>query len=115
MASLEILEISDLGGAPNVITLNQDVSSSGGSDVSSQGPPKSVNFGGGIELLMNDKRKSGGTDKKSNGSDDIALGDINELEAELNNLADKPKVNKKAQPTLEGDASGFKNAFKNFE
>jgi len=95
MASLEILEISDLGGAPNVITLNQEVSSSGGSDASSQGPPKSVNFGGGIELLMNDKRKSGGTDKKSNGSDDIALGDINELEAELNNLADKPKVNKK--------------------
>ena len=27
----------------------------------------------------------------------------------------KPKVHKKAQPTLEGDASGFKNAFKNFE
>ena len=27
----------------------------------------------------------------------------------------KPKAHKKAQPSLEGDASGFKNAFKNFE
>ena len=48
----------------------------------------SVNFGGGIELLMNDKHKSGGS-KKSN---DIDLGDLKDLEDELNNLVvEEPK------------------------
>ena len=40
----------------------------------------SVNFGGGIELLMNDKPKK----EKSN---DLSLGDIEDLENELNNLS----------------------------
>jgi len=45
------------------------------------GPPsKSVNFGPGIELLMNDKKKSG-----SGGS--VDLGDLNNLENELNELS----------------------------
>ena len=56
------------------------------------GGPPSVNFGGGIELLMNDKKKnSGGGDSKS----DIGLEDITNLENELNDLADvneKPGV-----------------------
>ena len=43
----------------------------------------SVNFGGGIELLMNEKRKDTGS---KNPSTDIDLGDINELENELNEL-----------------------------
>jgi hypothetical protein len=42
-----------------------------------------VNFGSGIELLMNDKRKN---DSK-NHSTDVDLGDINELENELNDLS----------------------------
>lgn len=50
----------------------------------------SVNFGSGIELLMNEKRKNDGP--KSNQSTDIDLGDINDLENEMNDLiAPKPK------------------------
>ena len=44
----------------------------------------SVNFGGGIELLMNDKVKSGSSNKE----EDIGLDDLNNLENELNNLTD---------------------------
>jgi hypothetical protein len=43
---------------------------------------KSVNFGSGIELLMNEKTK-----KESSGSSDIHLDDLNNLEDELNNLS----------------------------
>jgi hypothetical protein len=49
----------------------------------------SVNFGGGIELLMNDKRLNDGKGKKENS--DIGLGDLTDLEQELNDLADVPK------------------------
>ena len=42
---------------------------------SSPNSKPSVNFGGGIELLINDKRKSDGNNKFSN--DDIGLSDIN--------------------------------------
>jgi len=49
---------------------------------SSQSKP-SVNFGGGLELLMNDKRKNPENVKSS----DIELSDLNELEAELNGLS----------------------------
>ena len=44
---------------------------------------KSTNFGGGIELLMNDKIKEGGRP-----SSDIDIEDLNNLENELNNLSD---------------------------
>jgi hypothetical protein len=43
---------------------------------------KSSNFGGGLELLMNDNIK------ESNMKSDIDLDDLNNLEAELNNLVD---------------------------
>jgi hypothetical protein len=56
-------------------------------ETSSSSKP-SVNFGGGIELLMNDKRKSDGKSKFSN--DDIGLSDINNLENELNDLVEEP-------------------------
>lgn len=56
-------------------------------ETSSSSKP-SVNFGGGIELLMNDKRKSDGKSKFSN--DDIGLSDINDLENELNDLVEEP-------------------------
>jgi len=49
----------------------------------------SVNFGGGIELLMNDKRLNDGKGKKE--VSDISLGDLNDLEQELNDLVDVPK------------------------
>ena len=53
---------------------------------------KSVNFGGGIELLMNDKAKDGKS--KSKGfDDDISLDDLNKLENELNELSDATSFN----------------------
>jgi hypothetical protein len=42
----------------------------------------SVNFGGGIELLMNDKKKS-----SSSGSINLDLGELDNLESELNELS----------------------------
>jgi len=45
---------------------------------------KSTNFGGGLEFLMNDKLKGGG----KSGGGDIDIGDLNALEAELNELSD---------------------------
>ena len=45
---------------------------------------KGTNFGGGIELLMNDKIKDGGGRQSS----DINLDDLNTLENELNDLVD---------------------------
>ena len=59
---------------------------------SSSSAKPSVNFGGGIELLMNDKLKSDGN-KDRNG--DINLDDITDLENELNELSDiEPTSNK---------------------
>jgi hypothetical protein len=46
---------------------------------------KSSNFGGGLELLMNDKIKDGSGGRSS---DNIDLEDLNNLENELNNLVD---------------------------
>jgi hypothetical protein len=47
---------------------------------------KSSNFGGGIELLMNDKR----TGQKEPGSNNIEFDDITDLENDLNNLVNDP-------------------------
>ena len=44
----------------------------------------SMSFGGGIELLMNDKKKGTG----ATASGDIGIGELSNLENELNNLAD---------------------------
>uniref|UniRef100_A0A6C0JWC7 Uncharacterized protein n=1 Tax=viral metagenome TaxID=1070528 RepID=A0A6C0JWC7_9ZZZZ len=44
--------------------------------------PPSVNFGAGIELLMNDKKRS-----NSGGNINIDLGDLDKLESELNDLS----------------------------
>jgi Family of unknown function (DUF5767) len=52
---------------------------------SSPGSIKSSNFGSGIELLMNDKKKEGGSSSNEN----IHLDDLNNLENELNDLVDE--------------------------
>ena len=85
----QVIEISDLGDIPS-ISLNKSDETNLDSEalpiIDSNKPKPSVNFGGGIELLMNDKRKSGGgKDKKDS---DINLDDLNDLEAELNDLSD---------------------------
>ena len=67
----EVIDISDFSGGSN--------------NNSAKG--KSTNFGGGLELLMNDKLKGGGGGNKSGGGD-IDIGDLNALEAELNELSD---------------------------
>jgi hypothetical protein len=70
---IEITEIND-----------SDFGSGGGSG---GGGSKGVNFGGGLEFLMNDKAKSGKS--KSTNSD---LDDLDNLEFELNNLSDEPPI-----------------------
>lgn len=80
----EVIDIASLGESP-VITLSK--SDSGGGGGFHEEPPgrnPSVNFGGGIELLMNDKRKSDGN---KDPSADIDLGDLTQLEDELNDLS----------------------------
>jgi hypothetical protein len=52
-------------------------------DLNSNGFGSSSNFGGGLELLMNDKIKEGGKP-----TSDIELEDLNNLENELNNLVE---------------------------
>lgn len=52
-------------------------------------PAKSVNFGPGIELLMNDKKK---TDSGGGNSVDIGLGDLETIESELTELSNKTSV-----------------------
>ena len=74
----EIIDITNLDEHP-VINLSRG---RGGGGSSKQ---KSANFGEGIELLMNDKRKNDGGNKGMGA--DIDLADLNDLEDELNNLS----------------------------
>lgn len=69
--SSDIIEISEI----NFDNLNDSFSNHGGSS-------KKTNFGGGIELLMNDKKRS------DNSSSNIDIEDLNNLEKELNNLVE---------------------------
>lgn len=81
----EIIDITDLDDIP-VISLNDEDEKPKKKSSSFNSRP-SVNFGSGIELLMNDKR----TKSKDNGMDDIDdidLGDLENLENELNGLSD---------------------------
>lgn len=84
----------------DVIELNPDIIELGDFDepelrldIEESQPRPSVNFGGGIELLMNDKK----TEKK--GSSNVEIDDITRLEDELNDLSEsinpEPTTNKK--------------------
>jgi len=75
----EIIDITNLDEHP-VINLSRGSSSK----------QKSANFGDGIELLMNEKRKNDGGNKGMGA--DIDLADLNDLENELNNLASDTKT-----------------------
>lgn len=70
----DIIEISEI----NFDKLNDNFGSGSGSS------KKTTNFGGGIELLMNDKQR-----ESSKMSSDINVDDLNNLEEELNNLVDE--------------------------
>lgn len=79
----EVIDLNKLDDAPT-ITLSKDNTPSK-SSTKIPTVPSSVNFGGGLELLMNDKRKSDGS--KSN-TKDVGLEDLNDLENQLNSLTD---------------------------
>jgi hypothetical protein len=84
------LGISDL----EPISLNFD------DDFSAPSPAPSVSFGPGIELLMNDKKKS------SSSSVNIDLGEIDKIENELNELTDKSTSSSETK-TLSGFATNL--------
>jgi hypothetical protein len=85
----DIIEI----GEPKIKDLN--IETLDFNDVGNSKRLPSVNFGGGIELLMNDKKKT--SMEKSGMSSDIDLGDINELENELNDLSQMEKQTEKSK------------------
>ena len=66
---------------------------------------KSSNFGGGLELLMNDKKKESG-----GGSSDINIDDLTNLENELNDLANTDTAPQSSLP--KGFSSGLFGAGK---
>ena len=68
----------------STINLNENLGDEWNGRSSSSGKTKATNFGGGLELLMNDKKK----ESSGRQSSDIELDDLNNLEDELNNLAD---------------------------
>jgi len=97
------MEVIDIGlNDLEPISLNFNDSSSHSSNSNSHSNfAKSVNFGPGIELLMNDK-------KKSSSNTQIDLGDLNSLENELNELSGaKPASSNGESKTLSGLASDF--------
>lgn len=99
MADIEVIDL-------NLDSIPMDTSASRG------GRP-SVNFGGGIELLMNDKHKN--SEGKKSPAVDIDLGDLNDLEAELNNLTDASDYNNvpaQSKSGLFGGNSLFGSGFK---
>ena len=79
----EIIDINSIGDAPTII-LNKDDPSTPKANIDIIPEKPSVNFGGGIELLMNDKRKGDGS---KNPSADVKLEDLNDLENQLNGLS----------------------------
>lgn len=83
------LGLSDL--EPISLSFNDDFSS----------PAPSVSFGSGIELLMNDKKKS------SSSSVNIDLGEIDKIESELNELSEKASAPSSDTKTLSGFASNL--------
>jgi hypothetical protein len=90
-----------------VIDLNLDSIPFG----SGSGGRPSVNFGGGIELLMNDKHKN--SEGRKSPTIDIDLGDLNDLEAELNNLSEPAfDVPAQSKSGLFGGNSLFSSGFK---
>ena len=73
-------EVIDLGDLDNIPTFT----------LGGGGSKSASNFGGGIELLMNDKFKGGDSGRKNGGNGgDIDLGELADLENELNDLSNR--------------------------
>ena len=78
----EIIELKTVGNTP-AISLSTNDPSNTKTIVPDKRP--SVNFGGGLELLMNERRKSDGSKTPTK---DVGLEDLNDLENQLNSLSD---------------------------
>jgi len=92
---MEVIDIGLSDLEPVSFSLHEDSSSSS---------KPSVNFGPGIELLMNDKAKTG------SGSTSVDLGDLDKLANELNELSgEKPKSSSGETRTLGGFAANLFN------
>jgi hypothetical protein len=78
-----------------------------GTEMSSSSSGKTTNFGGGLEFLMNEKKKSANTK--------IDLGELDNLESELNKLSedigDTTPINKGAGTKQLSGLNGFSNLF----
>ena len=79
----------------------EPISLSFNDDFSTMPPTPSVSFGTGIELLMNDKKKS------SSSNINIDLGELDRIEDELNELTDKSSASAPSSETK--TLSGFAN------
>ena len=101
--SPEIIDIGNLGD-DNIVELKPSASFDDELDTEELNKP-SVNFGSGIELLMNDKKPNEGKGKRS----DIKIDDLENLEDELNTLTD----NIDRDSTSNRDKSSGDNIFQN--
>lgn len=73
----------------------------------SEGPKPTVNFGPGIELLMNDRKRS----NSGSGNMNIDLGELDKLENELNELSGESSANKSADSTTKTFTNFASNLF----
>jgi hypothetical protein len=99
---------------PEIIDLGSlDIGS--GSGNGGNGGKRSSNFGGGLELLMNDKFKSGNNDKS--GSTNINLDDITSLEDDLREIdsSSSSRNIKELRSDLFNSSSSSSSAFSNIK
>lgn len=95
---------------PEIIDLGSlDIGSGSGGN----GGKRSANFGGGLELLMNDKFKSGNNDKS--GSTNINLDDITSLEDDLREIDSSSSRNIKELRSDLFNSSSSSSAFSNIK
>ena len=104
--SPEIIDIGNLGN-DGVLELKSNASFDDEIDTDNFSRP-SVNFGGGIELLMNDKP----SEKRGGAKSDIKIDDLENLEQELNSLADNVDGKTTNQGQNQGQGQG-ENIFQN--
>ena len=108
----ELVELVDIQDTHNITLNKSDNDTAEHINLSDTNKKLStVNFGSGVELLMNDKRKNETKKTTSNSEGDINLSDLNDLEAELNGL-----VSSTSQPeSLKGKTkSGLFNSIQTF-
>ena len=98
----------------NIGTETLDSSSLNLSESNNSGPSSNVNFGSGIELLMNDKKRSSSSDNIK-----LDLGDLDNLEKEMNALSDNAnsfdESNTSTTKSLGGIGGMFSGMFSNNE